>query len=126
MRIRSTAGWLALLLAAGCSNKGFDNAPVDATRARDALKAALDSWKKGDPAGALEKGSPAIYVIDPDWQAGVKLKDYQIVGTGEEKDAHLHCSVKLTLTGPNGQEVRRDATFVVSTAPNVTVSRKIF
>ena len=57
----------------------------------------------------------------PDW-----LKDYQVVGDGAEKDAHLMCPVKLTVRLPGGQEVQREVTYIISTAPNLTVSRKVF
>ena len=119
------AGAILATLAAGCS-PGPRNAPVDPGKARDTLKTALESWKKGDPATALQGASPPIYIIDPDWQGGTKLVDYQIVGDGEEKDAQLFAKVRLTVRGKNGKDVSQDATFIISTAPNLTVSRKIF
>ena len=92
---------------------------------RDAANC-LDSWKKGDPSTALQNASPPIYVIDQEWQSGGKLKDYEIVGAGEAKDAHLFCQVKLTVLGANGKEVKKEVTYIISTAPNLTVSRKVF
>ena len=88
---------------------------------------ALESWKKGDKVDALQQATPPIYVIDMEWQGGASLKEYEIVGTGEEKDAHLVCKVKLTVRGPaGGKEVKKELTYVISTAPNITVSRKVF
>lgn len=113
-----------LASASGCS--GPRNAPVDAARARETLRSALESWKQGDKIDSLQHASPAIYVIDPDWQAGFRLKDYQLSGDGEEKDAHLFSTVRLTLIDPSGKEVRREVIYVVSTAPHLTVSRKLF
>ena len=110
-------------LLPGC---GPRNAPVNASLARETLRKALDSWKQGDKVDALQQSSPPVYVIDPEWQAGTALKDYQVVGEGEEKDAHLFCTVKLTVKGVGGKESTREVTYVVSTAPNLTVSRKIF
>jgi hypothetical protein len=109
----------------GCS-QGFKNAPVQAGKAREVLRAALESWKQGDQVDALQHASPPVYVIDPEWQAGSRLKDYQIVGAGEAKDANLFCPVKLTLREPGGKEARREVTYIISTAPNLTVSRKLF
>ena len=111
-------------LGTGCSPGG--SSPVNANKARDTLRTALESWKKGDSAKALESASPPIYIIDQEWLDGAKLTDYQIVDDGEEKDAHLFCKVKLTVRGANGQEVKRDVTYIISTAPNLTVSRKLF
>jgi hypothetical protein len=116
---------LAGTLALGCSG-GHKNAPVNAFEARKALRTALESWKSGDTVNALKGGERAIYVIDMDWQAGAKLKDYQIVNDGEEKDAHLFCPVSLTLQYPGGRESRMKVVYIIATAPNLTVSRKAF
>lgn len=116
---------LAVLSSSGCS-RGFNNAPVDAAKARETLRTALESWKNGDKVDALQSASPPIYVIDTEWQGGAKLKDYQIVGDGEMKDAQLYCPVRLTVSGPSGQDVKREVTYMISTAPNLTVSRKVF
>jgi hypothetical protein len=49
------------------------------------------------------------------------------VSDGEEKDAHLFCPVRLTLLDPSGEETKRGVvTYIISTAPNLTVSRKVF
>jgi hypothetical protein len=117
----------AVLMAAalGC-NSGPKNAPVNAGKARETLRAALESWKKGDKSDALQAASPPIYVIDNEWQQGAVLKGYEIVGDGEEKDAHLFAKVRLTVREAGGKDVTREVTYIVSTAPNLTVSRKLF
>jgi hypothetical protein len=115
------AGGLAL---AGCS--GPANAPVDAAKARDALRTALDSWKRGEKIDQLQSASPPVYVIDSEWQAGVVLKEYKLVNDGTPMDANLHCPVRLTVKAAGGAESTREVTYVISTAPNVTVSRKVF
>jgi hypothetical protein len=115
---------VAVLSGAGCG--GSANAPVDVGVARETLTAALESWKRGDKIDALQKGSPPIYVIDQEWQDGAVLKDYRLVGDGEAKDANLFCPVALTVRAPGGAEATRTVTYIVSTAPNRTVSRKIF
>ena len=97
-----TAVVAGLLAVAGCQ-PGSQPAPVDPGRARAALKTALESWKNGEPATALEKASPPIYIIDPEWQGGARLIAYEVV-SDEEKDAHLFAQVKLTVRGPNGRE----------------------
>jgi len=114
-----------LLVVSGCKSK-IDNAPVSADKARETLKTALESWKKGDKHDALQAHSPPIYVIDNDWQSGAALKDYQLLGADEEMDAHLFCKARLTVKESNGKESTREVTYVISTAPNLTVSRKLF
>jgi hypothetical protein len=116
----------AVLPAAGGCSSGPGHAPVDAGKARETLRAALESWKRGDRSDALQAGSPPIYVIDAEWQAGAKLVEYQVTGDGEGKDAHLFCPVQLTLREPGGKVVKKEVTYVISTAPNLTVSRKVF
>jgi hypothetical protein len=119
------AAALLLVIGSGCGPE-IQNAPVDADKARATLRTALESWKKGEPATALQNLSPPIYIIDQEWQAGAKLISYEMIGDGEEKDANLFCKVKLTTRTSAGKEVQQEVTFVVSTAPNLTVTRKIF
>lgn len=115
------------LIAAGCSGGGGPrNAPVDEAKARDTLRSALDSWKRGEKVEQLQSASPPIYVIDPDWQSGAVLRDYQLVGEGTAMDANLSCPVRITVRVPGRGETTREVTFIVSTAPNLTVSRKVF
>lgn len=108
----------------GCARN--QNAPVDPALARETLRIALDTWKNGEAFDALQDASPAIFVIDSEWQQGLKLKDYHLKAEGDEKDAHLYCPVKLTLQSASGKELKRDVTYIISTAPNLTVARKIF
>lgn len=112
------------IIALGCSS-GPRNEPVDAARARETLRTAMESWKRGDKVDALQAGSPPIYVIDTEWQSGAVLKSYTIVGDGKEMDASLFCPVKITVRMPGGQETTREVTYIISTAPNLTVSRKV-
>jgi hypothetical protein len=122
--------WLAVIVgcvatvATGCG--GAANAPVEPAAARETLQAALDSWKRGDRPDALQGASPPIFVIDQEWQDGTTLKDYKLAGDGEAKDANLYCPVVLTVRSRGGAEVTRTVTYIVSTAPNRTVSRKVF
>jgi hypothetical protein len=113
------------ICVSGCS-RGFHNAPVDGSKAIETLEAALESWKKGDEVDTLQSGSPPIYVIDMEWKGGAKLKDFEIMSDGDEKDAHLFCPVTLTFGGGGGKEVKKQVTYIISTAPNLTVARKVF
>ncbi len=75
---------------------------------------------------ALQAASPPVYVIDPEWQAGAVLADYRVIGDGQEMDANLFCQVALTVRSGPGKEASREVTYIVSTAPNLTVARKLF
>jgi hypothetical protein len=118
-------GALVSTFSLGCS-RSFHNAPVDASKARETLRAALDSWKQGDKVDSLQSSVPPIYVIDMDWQSGTKLTGYQIVNGGQEKDAQLFCPVTLTLQGPSGKATKKEVIYMIATAPNLVVSRKVF
>lgn len=111
----------AVTLLAGCS--GSHNAPVDADRARDALKTTLDGWKKGDTPAALKDGSPSITVQDLDWMSGARLVDYQVDGEGKAVEANLYVPVKLTLRTRDGKEIKKNVSYVVGTSPILTVFR---
>jgi hypothetical protein len=119
---------LATLLLPGCSNPGTAHA-VDSPRARDALKSALDEWKKGQGPKSLESSSTPVVVQDVDWAAGAKLIDYQLVDDGMAEDANLRVRVKLTMSGgqPQGKTAGKTAEksvwYLVTTSPKVTVFR---
>jgi hypothetical protein len=113
------------VFATGCT-AGYHNEPVDASKARETLETALESWKNGNPSDALQSLSPPIYVIDIEWKGGAKLKDYKIGDDDDEKDAHLFCPVTLTLESEGKKEVKKQVIYIISTAPNLTVARKVF
>ncbi|MDR3634445.1 MAG: hypothetical protein P4L84_11620 [Isosphaeraceae bacterium] len=116
------ASLLAAFLLAGCSGSQRA-APVDTSRAHEALKAALEGWKKGDSPSALQSGTPSITVQDLDWLAGARLVDYQVDGEGRPVEANLYVPVKLTLRTAKGKEVNKKVNYIVGTSPILTVFR---
>jgi hypothetical protein len=125
-RSRARSIFLALAAAgtllAGCSGSQRA-APVDADRAREALKTTLDGWKKGDTPATLKDGSPPITVQDMDWMSGARLVDYQVDGEGKAVEANLYVPVKLTLKTKDGKQVKKTVSYVVGTSPILTVFR---
>ena len=118
---------LALLAAAawaGCSGPR-GSAPVDAARARAALNATLEGWKRGDAPAALGAGPAPITAQDLDWLAGARLVEFRVTGEGRDEHVNLYIPVDLTLKTPEGQEVRKSVTYVVGTSPSVTVFRAL-
>jgi hypothetical protein len=112
----------AATLMPGCSGNGRA-AAVDPARARDALKTALESWKRGETIDSLKSGSPSIVAQDFDWMAGLKLVGYEITGDGKDDDANLRIPVKLTLRSPQGKVATKAVSYVVGTSPSLTVFR---
>ena len=123
---------LASLCLSGCS--GYRQAgPVDAPRAREALKAALDQWKNGADAGSLGSSSTPMVARDFEWDQGAKLLDYQVIDDREE-GANLRVQVRLSLSEAGkgkgkdkgkGKVVEKRAWYVVGTSPSLTVFRDI-
>ena len=129
-RPRRLVACLVLLTAlplAGCLGSSQAR-PVNATRAREALKTALDHWKKGEDPKTLESSEIPMVAQDFEWAGGAKLIDYQIVNDGKEEDVNLRIQVKLTLknVGKDKEKpVQKKASYVVGTSPSVTVFRDI-
>jgi len=123
-KLQSTA--LLVLLLAGCSTGPRRAADVEPEKARDALRTALESWKKGDKPAALQQRSPAITVQDMDWESGARLMSYELKDEGTAYDANLYCTVQLTLRPAQGPEVKKEVTYIVGTSPVLTVFRKLF
>jgi hypothetical protein len=121
----------AMLLAtvgtwtAGCGSGPKRAGPVDVELARESLRAALESWKNGEPINALRDGSPAITVQDFDWKTGFALLQYEIQGDDKEDSSNLHCPVQLTLRDLQGREVKKKVTYVIGTDPIITVFREM-
>ena len=115
---------LALVLS-GCSDSRQPS-PVNASIARESLKAALDHWKKGeDPKSLLSSATP-ITAQDFEWSAGAKLLDYQILDEGRDEGSNLRVQVKITLAGEGkNKPVEKKASYVVATSPSVTVYRDV-
>lgn len=120
-------GILATLFTTGCSGSGLNN-PVDPPKAREALKTALESWKKGDAPKSLQASPTPMTVQDLDWMGGKKLVDYQILSDGESLDANLSIPVKLTLESDPAKKkpLEKKVYYLVSTTPATTVFRDMF
>jgi hypothetical protein len=119
---------LAILLLPGCSTTSSAN-PVNESQARDALKFALDAWKKGETSQSLASSSTPMTVQDFEWDTGAKLIDYQLLGDGWADGPNLRIEVKITITGEpvkgknEAKPAEKKASFVVGTSPRLTVFR---
>jgi hypothetical protein len=121
---------LATLFISGCGNSSVAS-PVDALQARDALKIALDAWKKGETSQSLASASTPMTVQDFEWDTGAKLVEYRLVDEGRADGPNLRIQVMLTTTGEpaKGQKqakpAEKPASYVVGTSPRLTVFRDI-
>lgn len=122
---KTLATTIFCLWLSGCGDTARTAAPVDPGQARTTLKAALNAWKEGRSPSDLRSRSPEIVAQDADWQRGMKLTDYEVLGNGDERDANLECRVKLKMVDKQGKPVERTVTYVVGTDPVLTVFRKV-
>jgi hypothetical protein len=114
-------GGCVLIATLGCG-KSVDP-PVDPARAEAVLLAALESWKRGDAHGELQKRSPPIYFNEREWEAGKKLLDFKL-GPVELMGRQGRCSVKLSLQDRGGKVTEREISYLIDTAPNVVITRE--
>ena len=113
----------AMLAACGCGSAYSPAAHrVDPERARQTLEAVLESWKAGATPDSWQQQTPAVVVQDLDWKGGVKLTEFEIIGT-EAVDANLHCQTSLTMTDLQQKTIERTVTYLVGTSPTLTVFR---
>lgn len=112
---------LAALAAVACGCSPAAPHAVDPEAARAALRTTLDAWKEGKTPDSLQSASPAIVAQDMEWASGAKLLDYAVVGD-TPADANLDARVKLVISA-RGKKVQREAKYLVTTSPAVTVFR---
>jgi len=108
----------------GCSGNGVQT--VDVAGAKQALNATLESWKKGVPIDSLRAHKPSIVAQDMDWEAGVELIKFDVLGEGRDEAVNLRIPVDLTLRDKAGKEVKKKVKYMVGTSPVITVFREIF
>lgn len=116
------AAVVACLFLTGC---GRSNSPTNVPSAQAALKAALESWKAGQSLDSLSQQSPAIVMVDDDWKKGEKLESFEAVAPEVDDGVNLHCKVKLALNNAQGVRRSEEVTYVVGTAPKITIFRDL-
>lgn len=102
------AGGLLLL---GCSKAGrkVEDFSPPADKAREALEAALNHWKAGNPPGTVPGTSPTVEAVDSRWKAAPKqLQAFEILGEepAASEAAPKYFKVRLTTAKGPPQEVR--------------------
>lgn len=112
-------------LAFGCKGgPKFSRADLD--RARQALTTSLDSWKKGQMPEKLRALPEPILFAEEGPKNGLKLLDYEILGT-EHTDAEvMRFTVKLTVQDRRGKREERQATYAVALKSPIAVGRDPF
>lgn len=106
--------------AVGCGGSGRSADEVE--RARQAVTAALDGWKAGEPAEKL-KARPEPIEFAEELRATHVLTDYAVVKVdGSDKDV-VRVAVALKLKDKKGKASEREAVYAVALRSPVVVSR---
>lgn len=86
-RRAATLSLLVLALAPGCRRPSPADYVPDAAVGKQALAAALDAWKAGQPMGTIAGTSPPVQVLDSTWQAGRELAAWTLLQESEASTA---------------------------------------
>jgi len=99
----------ALTLGSGCSHSDASRYIPTPVVAEEALRAALEAWREGQPVGKITSYRVPIHVADTQRRPGQKLKSYDILGQISE-DGGRRYQVRLNLENP---EVEEKAQYIV-------------
>lgn len=129
MSFRFTSAGLILLFVTLMNFVGCQQAPppaaLDPNLAKASLERFLTTWKSGGKPEDLPKAVPPIVVGDPDWEAGQKLTNFQLVEQASRNDGtNAHLQVRLELAGRRGGRTKSAITYIVSTSPVITIQRQ--
>jgi hypothetical protein len=100
-----------VVVASGCSRgPSVESYHPEQDTALEALTSALTAWQNGQTPDELKENTdPEVQIAEPVWDAGSKLKNFEIV-EALPGDTPRKFSVKLTLEGASAPE---DVTYVV-------------
>lgn len=112
----------AIVLLAGCAGSTVPP-PVDPADARQQLTVALDAWKAGEPVDALARRDPPVVFVEPLWEKGTRLLDYEVTRV-ELSGRQGRGTAKLSLQDKDGKAYQRKIAYVIDTTPKVVIVRE--
>ncbi len=104
---------------AGCGENSYSAEEIQ--RAKDALESALETWKKGEKATALQAKS--IEFSDPEWRSGSKLTDFKIDRVEGVKGENLRGWTHVSLVTRQGKKLERDFCFEIRLKDKIVIGR---
>lgn len=117
--MRGLCPMLIAFVVAGCRQTALPPA-TDTGQAREALTAALQTWKEGRPAETLRERSPAIDFRDTNWEQGARLQDFAVEKT-ETSGLSARFTVKLLLAGSSGGARERVVIYNADTGKGIII-----
>lgn len=97
LRFAIVLGILVLTILSGCAAKD------DLNRARAVVETSLEAWKSGADPKTL--ASQDIEFLDPDWQAGHRLKSYSVKSAASQPQQGPRVVVVLDLESKSGKKM---------------------
>lgn len=120
--LQTLGGWLLVLSA--CS--GNPSYPVQADKAHETLDKVMSGWMLGQTIEDFKAADPTIVIQDVDWSGGSKLIAYEVLPDPKPVDDNLQAKVRLNLETKDGKKEEKTVTYLVGTAPVLTVFRDMF
>jgi len=113
---------IAVLALCGCDRPLPPE--TDPSAGRAALKTVLDTWAGGGSLEDLKTARPAIVAYDPDWEAGQRLRTYEIDSADRRMGVDLLVRVRLSLGGPGAKTRDKQVNFTVAIGKETVVLRQ--
>lgn len=117
--LRALALTALILAVAGC---GSSRSKADLDRGRQAVAAALDNWKAGEPPARL-KSLPDPVEFAEELRATHTLVDYRIVRADGSDPEVIRYTVTLQLRDKKGKASEREAVYAVALKSPVVIAR---
>lgn len=114
---RTLLACLLLLPLAGC---GPSRTQAEVDRGREAVTAALEAWKKKEPAVTLN-GEEVTF--SEDWRKTHTLVEYALADHKVPDERTIAYAVTLKLKDKRGKEETRETVYRVALGPPLIVSR---
>jgi hypothetical protein len=95
-------------------------------RGRQALGACLDAWKRGETPDKLRTRPEPIEFTEEWPRSGVKLLDYQILGSEHTDAETMRYTVTLSVQDRRGKKEDRRVTYAVALRSPIAVGRDPF
>ncbi len=112
---------VGMMAALGCEPPR--PSPSDPAVALKTLTESLDAWKRGDSHEAYKQSAPAVTVVDRHWQAGGRLKDFEIHGEPVLDGFDVQYKARLEVVDASGKSSKQKAVYNVSTRPALVIVR---
>lgn len=114
-------GMVSLCIGMSGCGRSIDP-PADPEQAKDAMKVALDTWKKGEAADSLGTRTPPIAFTDARWANGNKLLEYKVLEV--RLDGRMQrFRIELTMEDKEGSRQVQEVDYIADTGPKIVINQ---